>query len=313
MKLSIIILHYKGKKLLQACLDSIFAALEKKPLASGLSLELVLIDNGSTDGSADYLKTIADKKLPSGASVRLIFNHQNLGFAAGNNIGIEKAIKNGADYIMLLNNDVKIADHFWQPLLDFIEKRPNVGLVAPKIYFAPGYEFHQDRYKKEDLGKVIWFAGGIIDWDNVYAFHQGVDQVDIGQFSQPAKISFATGCCLMASADTWRKINLIDPSYFLYFEDVDLSMKVKSLGLQIYCVPSSKIWHMNAGSSSSGGQLQDYFITRNRMLFGFRWASKRTKLALLRESLRLLISGRPWQKKGIIDFYLKRFGKGRWQ
>ena len=99
----------------------------------------------------------------------------------------------------------------------------------------------------------------------------------------------------------------------MYFEDTDLSQRLKLAGKKIVYDPSGVIWHKVAQSSGIGSNLNDYFTTRNRMLFGMKYASFRTKIALLRESVRLLISGRKYQKQGIKDFYLGRFGKGSWK
>src|SRR3989344_360711 len=106
-------------------------------------------------------------------------------------------------------------------------------------------------------------------------------------------------------------VGMFDDKYFLYYEDADLSMRIKKKGFKIVYVPSSIIWHKNAGSAGgSGSMLQDYYITRNRLLFGFRYAPFRSKLALFRESLSLLFRGRQWQKCGVIDFYLGKLGRG---
>ena len=71
-------------------------------------------------------------------------------------------------------------------MLETFKISPKIGLVSPKIYFAPGFEFHKDRYKEEDLGKVIWYAGGEFDWDNIGNIHRGIDEVDQGQYDPPA-------------------------------------------------------------------------------------------------------------------------------
>jgi GT2 family glycosyltransferase len=99
----------------------------------------------------------------------------------------------------------------------------------------------------------------------------------------------------------------------MYYEDADFSQRVKSLGYRVFYVPGGGIWHFNAGSSEVGGDLQDYFISRNRLLFGLKWAPLRTKVALIRESVRLWQTGRKWQKIGVKDFYLRKFGRGSWQ
>jgi hypothetical protein len=96
-------------------------------------------------------------------------------------------------------------------------------------------------------------------------------------------------------------------------EDSDLTQRAVNAGYKLRLIPESVIWHCNSGSSKPGSSLQDYFITRNRLLFGFRYASFRTKFALFRESIRFLFTGSMWRKKGVLDFYFGRFGKGSWQ
>ena len=347
-KVSIVILNYNTKTLLKKCLDSIFDAVNSKHQIPNsniqnlkYSLEIIIVDNNSTDGSKEYLKKLTSRNWeissPSAHEIssvlpreirnfakqisqskflnfKVIFNDRNLGFAAGNNVGIKYAIKSGADYVIVLNNDVLVKDAFWRPLVDFLEKNKKVGIVAPKIYFAPGREFHKSRYKKSERGKVIWSVGGTIDWQNVIASNRGVDEVDKGQYDQEAEVDFASGCCLAASAAIWEKVNFFDERYFLYYEDSDFCQRVRRAGYKIVYVPGSKIWHLNAGSSKVGGDLHDYFITRNRLLFGMRWASWRAKFALFRESLRLFRkTGRKWQKIGVRDFYLRKLGKGSWK
>lgn len=319
-KLSIVILHYNGKEMLSQCLQALLSVINKeKKSLKNLEVEIIVVDNGSSDGSVSAIRKLkvtpprlSRDEVGKGETLKIVENKENLGFAEGNNVGIKKAIKEGADYIMVLNNDVIVKDAFWLPLIDFIKKHKKVGAVGPKIYFAPGREFHKARYQEKERGKVIWFAGGELDWKNVYAFHRGVDQVDTGQYDKPIETDFASGCCLLARSSTWEKAKFFDERYFLYYEDSDLCLRLKKLGLKIFYVPEAKIWHINAGSSDCGGELQDYFITRNRLLFGMRWAPFRTKIALLRESIRTLLTGRKWQIIGIKDFYLNRFKKGSW-
>jgi len=319
-KVSIVILNYNTKALLKQCLYSLFEAVNSKHQISNskqisnpniqnlkLSLEIIVVDNNSTDGSVEFINSLINNSL-----IKLIKNKKNLGFAAGNNIGIRYVLDSGADYIVVLNNDVIVKNDFLTPLVSFLEENKEVGVVTPKIYFAPGHEFHKDRYKKNEQGKVIWSVGGTIDWQNVIASNRGVDEVDKGQYDQETEVDFASGCCLMAPSFIWEKVNFFDERYFLYYEDSDLCQRVKRAGYKIVYVPGSKIWHLNAGSSQVGGNLHDYFIARNRLLFGIRWAPWRAKFALLRESLKLLKSGRKWQKIGARDFYLRRFGKGSW-
>ncbi|MCJ7827655.1 hypothetical protein MUP65_00710, partial [Patescibacteria group bacterium] len=95
--------------------------------------------------------------------------------------------------------------------------------------------------------------------------------------------------------------------------DADLSQRFLKAGSEIWYVPQAEVYHKVAGSSSIGGPLHDYFMVRNQLLFGLKHAPLRSKLALVKQSLRFLIKGRSWQKKGVIDFYARRFYQGSWE
>ncbi len=298
-KVFLVVLSYKGHE------DTLDLLQSLKKVKGEFELNIIIVDNYPEDplkiNASDY------KEL----NLRIIYNKENLGFSGGNNIGINESLKNGADYVIILNNDTLVDPGFIQEFVNAAENDKTTGIITPKIYFAKGYEFHKDRYKEGDLGKVIWYAGGKIDWKNVIGNHRGLDEVDKGQFDEDGETQMATGCCFLVKKEVLERVGLYDDRYFLYFEDADLSERVKKAGYKIMYEPKAIIWHKNAQSSGgSGSSLQDYFMTRNRLLFGMRFAPLKTKLALLRESFKLALFGRSWQKRGIMDFYLGRFGKG---
>jgi GT2 family glycosyltransferase len=298
VKVLISLIDFNGAKDTRLCLDSL-----DKAKVKDFELSVVVIDNASKE----VFKT--DKQYEN-FKLNIIRSDTNLGFAGGQNLGIKWGLEKGIDYFVILNNDVFLDANFLSELLKTFTKE-NCGLVSPKIYFAKGHEYHLDKYKEQDLGKVIWYAGGKMDWENVLASHKGVDEVDKGQFDVLEKTDFASGCCVMIKREVFEKIGLFDEKYFLYYEDNDLSQRARRSGMEIYYQPNAMLWHLNAGSTGgSGSSLQDYYITRNRLLFGFKYASIKTKFALIKESLRFIISGRSAQRKGAIDFYLGRFGKG---
>lgn len=288
MKVAIIILNYNGKEVLSECLESV------RKLRG--DCHPVVVDNASTDRSGELVAT----KFPE---ITLIRNQENLGFAEGNNVGIRSALDQGFEAVMLLNNDTKVDPGLVGQLL-----AANTPLASPKIYFYPGFEFHHARYKDTDRGKVIWYAGGSIDWDNVWGVHRGVDEVDRGQYDRADELEFATGCCLLIRREVFDQIGLFDPRYFLYYEDLDFCVRARWAGLTIRYTPSAILWHKNAQSSASGGSLHQYYFTRNRLLFGMRYASWRTKTALIRQSAKQLVTGTAAEKQGVRDFYLKKFG-----
>ena len=302
-KVTTIVLNWNGWKDTISCLESLSLV-----DTSSFDLEVLVVDNASNDDSIHKLEEYKKK-----FDFKLIKNASNLGFAEGNNVGLRYAISKGFDYAMVLNNDTLVDRKIFSHLLSAFEDNGGVGVVSPKIYFAKGFEFHKGRYSNSDLGKVIWYAGGKVDWNNVMGINLGVDEVDQGQFEEIKEVDFATGCSSIFSVPVLKKVGLYDKRYFMYFEDVDLSLRIKKAGYKVLFQPKGIVWHKVAQSSNIGSDLNDYFISRNRLLFGLKYAQLRTKIALFRESLRFLLRGRKWQKIGVRDFYLGKFGKGSWK
>lgn len=298
INVALITINFNGDKDTHTCLLSV-----SKLSKNNIRLSVIVVDNGSE-------KNFALREDEKKDNVICLRSEKNLGFTGGNNLGMQYALRNGADYILLLNNDTIVEKNLLNELVESINKNPLAGVAVPKIYFAKGHEYHKSKYKKEELGKVFWYAGGGIDWKNVYTFHRGVDEVDNGQYQKEENVDFATGCCMLIKRETLEKVGFFDDKFFLYFEDGDLSERIKKAGFSMRYVPTAIVWHINAGSSGSGSGLHDYYLTRNRMIFGMRYAPFKSKLALIKESMHLLISGREWQQKGIRDFYLGRLGKG---
>lgn len=309
-KAAVIILNWNKKDLTYQTCESL-----KKSNLKGFAMEIVIVDNGSTDGSQEFFKKyilVEKNKKVKNLTWKVIENSENFGFAKGNNKGMAYAVKSDFDYIFLLNDDTVMHQDCIRNLIEASKMYRDAGAIVPKIYFAKGFEFHKDRYKKENLGKVIWYAGGDIDWDNIYGTNHGVDEVDRGQFDKVTDTDFATGCCVLYTRSALKKVGLFDERYYLYLEDADLSQRLIKNGFRILYYPGAHMWHKVAQSSGIGSDLNDYFITRNRLLFGMKFARLRTKYALIRESLRFLISGRKWQKVAVHDFYLNNFEKGSW-
>ena len=299
-KVAVVILNWNRKSDTIECLESI-----QKLQITNYKLQIIIVDNASTDGSVQEFKKLKD--------IALVQNKENLGYTGGNNCGIEKALELGTDFVMVLNNDTVLDKNLVEEFLKAAEENPDVGIFTPKIYFAKGFEFHKERYKSEELGKVIWAAGGSIDWNNVFGINRGVDEVDTGQYDQVEEVDFGSGACLFVKREVFEKVRMFDDRYFMYYEDADFCVRAKKEGYKVLYIPRAKLWHKVAGSSGIGSGLNDYFISRNRLLFGTLYASFRTRFALLRESFKLTLFGREWQKKGVIDFYTGKFGKGSWE
>lgn len=290
-----VIINWNGKKDTDVCLASL-SHCEKK----NIDFHVLVVDNGSADDSVDFLQ----KKYPW---AEFIETGANLGFTGGNNAGIRHALKKGASLVWLLNNDTFVDKHVLSMVRVFSDKR--AGICGSKIYFAPEHEFHHDRYTKSERGRVIWYAGGAVDLNNVYASHRGVDEVDRGQYDTQEETPFISGCSMMIRREVFDRIGFLDDRYYLYLEDLDFCLRARQAGFRLQYVPSSVLWHVNAGSSSRpGNALHEYYFTRNRLLLGFLYTPLRTKFALVREALRFVLFGSPVRRKAVFDAALGRFG-----
>lgn len=297
---SIIIVHFNDQKTTFNCLNSLTKL--KKPV--GFKFNVIIVDNGSQ-------KLL---KLPARFSLEkfiLIRSDANLGFTGGNNMGIHQAIESfNSQFIWLVNNDTTFDSHCLSQLLEAAELHPEWGMISPKIYFSPGKEFHKQDYAVQARGKVLWFAGGVIDWSHLTAFHKGVDEVDRGQFDEQIATDFCTGCSVFIRREVLEKIGFLDKRYFLYFEDVDWSLRAIKAGYKLAFWPKAIMWHDNAGSSGgSGSHLQVYYQERNRSLLAWLYGDFPAKIVALRLQYANLISQKAWKRKAVIDFYKRKFGK----
>ncbi len=297
MRLAFITLHYKNLNDTLGLLKSLSGCVIPKEH----QVKIYVVDN---EGSQELAKKIKKFKL-----AQLIVSGRNFGFAGGNNIGFRQAIADDYDVIVTINNDTYVEKDFITEIVNSPITDETVGAVGGLIYFAPGYEFKKD-YAQKDLGKVVWYAGGLFDWDNILGSNNHVDEVDRGQFKAVGHTGFVTGALLITRVDVLKKVGLFDEKYFMYLEDVDLSHRMKLAGYSLLFDPKIKLWHKVAQSSGIGSSLNDYFITRNRLYFGAKYARLRTKLALLREALKKLFIGTPTQKHAIRDFFSGKLGRG---
>lgn len=291
----IILVNWNGKADTVACLQSL-----SKLKNTRYEAIPIVVDNASKDDSV----SVVQKQFPQ---VKLFALASNLGFTGANNVGMQWAIQHHADFVWVLNNDT-LVDPNALSLFDVFDD-PRVGAAGSKIYFAPGREFHKKRYKKNEQGHVIWYAGGIIDHANVYASHRGVDEVDHGQFDVKQPTDFITGCSFGMPTSLIKHVGMFDDKYFAYLEDVDLSLRIQRAGFHTVYNPSSLVWHVNAASSGGAGSfIHQYYQTRNRLLLGMRYASMRTKFALVRQSVGQLAGGTQTEKEAIRDAMMGRFG-----
>ncbi len=297
--IAIIIVNFNTARETEDCLRSL-----QRLEVSELDYNIVVVDNGSKR------EFCLPSKLNNKRS-EVIRTEANIGFTGGNNLGIAHAVKNyNPDYFLLLNSDTTVKPDFLEHLFKALAQNDQAGIASSKIYFSPGKEFHNNSYSRQDRGNVLWYGGGSIDWDNLVAFHRGVDEVDRGQFDHLSSSDFATGCSLLIKREVIEDVGILDKKYFLYLEDVDFSLRVKQLGYQVLFCPQSIVWHKNAGSSDGvGSQIHQYYQTRNRLLFFIKYGSLKTKLTGIYLIFRLLVNGSKVKRKAVIDYVTGQFGK----
>ena len=277
-KVAVVILNFKVAEEVVKCIKSVQAS-------TYANLQIIVVDNNSQDS--------LEEKLRNFKSIYFYANSENSGYTGGNNIGIKLAIQLGVEYILILNPDTTVDKNCIENLVKGAEKL-RVGVVGPKIYFS-GTE-------------KIWYAGGIMNLANVIGSHRGVDEKDTGQYDKAEETDYVTGAAMLINVDVIKKIGMFDENFFLYYEDADFCMRAKKAGFKIFYIPDAQVYHDNAKSAGLGSPLQDYFITRNRMLYVSKFLSFRTRFALFREALRNINS--PVRRLAFFDFLIGNFGKG---
>jgi len=206
----------------------------------------------------------------------------NKGYAYGINLGIKEALSKQFSRFCVINSDIYVASNFIESISESLDKHPS-SLIGGKIYYASGYEYHKKRYAQKDLGKVLWYAGGINDWDNCLTKHRGVDEVDIGKYDICEETDFITGCLMCFDASVVSQIGLWNESYFLYFEDTEYCERAKRANIALYFDPNIILWHKNAQSTKgSGSELHQMYQKKNQLRFGLKYAPLKTRLHLLK-------------------------------
>ena len=244
-KLAVIVLNWNGLADTRALLPTLAAC----RLPEGWTLETLVVDNASSDGSAEAI----GREFPE---VQLLRLSENRRFAGGNNAGLERALAGGADAVALLNNDTVADPGLFEHLLLALEQDPRAGAAAPLIYYgAPS-----DR---------IWYAGGRVSTALGLAAHRGLRERDHGQYRAVEETGYLTGCCLLAWRKVWEQVGPLDERYFIYAEDADWCLRARRAGYRLLFVPTARLWHNVSGSSGAMSPWKIYQRTRaNLTLFG---------------------------------------------
>lgn len=261
--ISVIVLNWNGKDDSLECL----ASLQRVDYPR---FNVVFCDNGSGDGSiAAVRKTFSE--------VQIVDNGENLGYAEGNNRGIRYALEQGADAVVVLNNDTIVDPGFLKAFADAYASLPEVGMLG-------AVSFH---YDKPDL---IAAAGGYWDPAELRTRHiaSGKPVADLPSMS-PFPVEYIVGCAVFIPKEVVRHVGCLDADFFLNGEDVDWSLRIGKAGYINYTVPAAKIWHKIAVSFGGNSPLWWYFITRNQLLWTKRHLPPSTFRAVARKSIRSIL------------------------
>ena len=236
---SVIVVNWNGRHHLELCLSSLLA--QTYP-----NFEIILVDNGSTDGSIDFVKA----NFPT---VRLIQLPQNQGFASGNNVGIRAST---ADYIATLNNDTKVDPNWLTALVETAESDPNAGMCAAKLLFW-------------DRPEIINSAGICLDRTGI-AWDRLGGKPDNEQQTNPVPVFGASGGAALYRQTMLRQIGLFDEDFFAYLEDVDLAWRARLAGWNCLYVPTAVIYHHHSATAIEGSPFKNRLLGRNKIWTMFK-------------------------------------------
>lgn len=290
-KVSVIIPTWNLKKDCLECIDSVLKQKFPKEL-----LEVIVVDNGSTDGSSVEIK----KRYPS---VRVLELTKNYGYAGGINRGVKKA---SGRYILILNNDTICDSDMLKNLVEAISRGPRIGAVGPKVYFF-------------DRPKVIEKVWGKIDSSTLELTNVGRGEKDIGQYNKPREVEALVFVGLLVRREVFGAIGKLDERYFMLYEDVDFFLRVKAAGYKMVYVPKAVIWHKGSSSIKKIKGDLPYYLIRNQLLTiakhgNMTFWSHIKNIRFMVSSLLFAILGKKRAHffqiaLGILDFYRGRYGK----
>ena len=293
---ALIVLNWNGRSDTLRCLASFDAVTYP-------GLQVVLVDNGSTDGT---VAAVAEHH----PSVEIIALTSNTGFCAGNNAGLSWALDRGFDVVGVLNNDTVVDADFLDPLIAELG-RDDLAVVSPRIVYL-------------DRPAQAWFGASRIDAEVGIVYHRDEADLTPQQLAAPVRgVPAVTGCCLLAARSLWLQVGLFDERFFLIFEDADWSARARAVGAHAEVVVASTVHHAVSSSfASTSSSVADYYYARNGLLYlrdhgmSPRRQSVRFLARLYRQSLALAVRGHDRagldrlvaQTAGVVDFVAGRSG-----
>lgn len=239
----IVLINYKGYEDTTDCIKSLRRI-------NYTNYKIVVIDNCSMDGSFEKIKE-------ENPECVCILSEENNGFSAGNNIGIHYAFEHNADYVLMLNNDTEVKEDF---LSKMVSKSNNNTVVTPSIYFF---------YDK----KSIWYADGKINFNRC--------TVSNGTDKKSKFCNYASGCCLLIPRNVYKGVGDWAEEYFMYYEDMDYSLRVLDAGFKIFYEKDAIVYHKVGKSAGRGSKLNIYYNVRNRFYIIHKFRNKFTTICVI--------------------------------
>jgi GT2 family glycosyltransferase len=234
MTLSVIILSYNVKDLLRSTIQSVYDTYEQS------SLQIIVVDNASTDGSAELVR----ERFPN---VRLVVNERNLGFGGGNNVGIQAS---RGRYIMMLNNDTRLDPNCIDELKRGIEKDERYGACASKILL----EYEAD---------LIDAAGIVVCPDGLSIGRGRLERGDL--YDEEAEVFFASDCACLYRREMLEDIGLYDEDFFAYADETDMGWRAQLAGWRCIYNPKAIVFHFHSASSGTYSPMKAFLVERNRI------------------------------------------------
>jgi hypothetical protein len=239
-RVAIIVPTWNQRDLVLDCLDSLDAL--DYPAHQHCT---VVVDNASTDGTVQAVQT----RHPLATVLEL---EENQGYAAGSNAGIRWALADGAQCILLLNNDVLVAPDMLSELVTVSQREPSAGFLGPKVY----HREEPQTLQSAGISLDPWF----------HLAHRGQDQVDQGQFETSEEVDAVSGCAMLVGRSVLDEVGLLDPGFFMYYEEVDWCLRARAVGYRNLFVPRAKVWHRKPQLRSDRAALTTYYMSRNIFL-----------------------------------------------
>jgi GT2 family glycosyltransferase len=240
-KVGVVILNHNGRLLAERCVRSVV----ESPYPHK---DIILVDNGSTDGSAGYLRTLFPDLL-------IIENSANLGVAGGRNCGFREASRRGNDYILSLDNDAHIDGRLLEELVEVAESDPRIGVVGPKTY-------------SDDGSGTIQCTGGSITYTQNVCAQRGLGESDRGQYDEVKDVDYFPGFGFMARREVFERLKLLDETFYGYgHEDTDFCLRAAQLGYRVVYVPTAVMWHRGSATIGAYSPRKKYLEAVNSVYF----------------------------------------------